>query len=76
MFISLSVLVFRGSVTGMPPLFFITFRKDVAAWSWISYVPPEEAQMILLRFFITWYGGATSTPKKYHLLEKIYIYYI
>ena len=51
MFIALSVLVFRGSVTGMPPLFFITFRKDVAAWSWISYVALVEAQMVHFEVF-------------------------
>ena len=57
MFIALLVLVFRSSVAGMPPLFFITFRKDVAAWSWISHVALVEAQMIHSELF-------------YHLVQK------
>ena len=50
-------------------VFFITFRKDVAAWNWISHVAPVEAQMIHFEVFITWYGRAFSTPKQYHFLD-------
>ena len=38
-------------------VFFITFRKDVAAWSWIRHVAPVEAEMIHFEVF-------------YHLVRK------
>ena len=73
------VLVFTSSVTGMPSLFITTFRKGVAAWRWISNVAPVEAKMIHFEVFYHLAGGATSTPKEYHFLDKavqnnIYIY--
>ena len=76
MFSALSVLVFRGSVTGMPPLFFITFHEDVAAWSWISHVAPVEAQMIHFEVFYHLVGKSHFDPPKISFLRKIYIYYI
>ena len=65
--------VFRISVTGMPPLFFMTFCSycsmecDTAGHKWS-----------ILSFFITWCARQISTPKQYlfrihmHLKKNIY----
>ena len=69
------VHVFRISVTGMPPLFFMTFCSycsmecDTAGHRWS-----------ILSFFITWCARQISTPKQYlfriHMhLKKKYLFW-
>ena len=57
MFIALSGTCIQKFSNQHALLFFITFRKDFAAWSWISHVALVEAQMIHFEVF-------------YHLVRK------
>ena len=59
--------------------FFITFRKDVAAWSWISHVAPVEAQMIHFEVFYHLVRKSLFDPQTISFLrlrswKQIYVY--
>ena len=61
------------------PLFFITFRTDVAGWSWISHVAPVEAQMIHFEVFYHLVRKSHFDPQTISFLrlrrwKKIYVY--
>ena len=64
MFIALSSTCIQNVSYRYSPFdcLFITFFKDVAAWSGISHVACRAPDDPFWAFFFTWYAVATSTP--------------